>query len=103
MTLLPADHELAARGVSVSLGGTPVLRSVSFAARPGLVTGLVGPNGAGKSTLLRVMAGVLRPDAGAVRLGAAELTGCRRGSARGRSPICRSTRPPTRSRHWKRC
>ena len=75
MTLLPADHELAARGVSVSLGGTPVLRSVSFAARPGLVTGLVGPNGAGKSTLLRVMAGVLRPDAGAVRLGAAELTG----------------------------
>ena len=75
MTLLPADHELAARGVSVSLGGTPVLRSVSFAARPGLVTGLVGPNGAGKSTLLRVMAGVLRPDAGAVRLGAAELSG----------------------------
>ena len=75
MTLLPADHELAARGVSVSLGGTPVLRSVSFAARPGLVTGLVGPNGAGKSTLLRAMAGVLRPDAGAVRLGAAELTG----------------------------
>ena len=75
MTLLPADHELAARGVSVSLGGTPVLRSVSFAARPGLVTGLVGPNGAGKSTLLRVMAGVLRPGAGSVRLGAAELSG----------------------------
>ena len=74
MTLLPADHELAARGVSVSLGGTPVLRSVSFAARPGLVTGLVGPNGAGKSTLLRVMAGVLRPDAGSVRLGAADLS-----------------------------
>ena len=74
MTLLPADHELAARGVSVNLGGTPVLRSVSFAARPGMVTGLVGPNGAGKSTLLRVMAGVLRPGAGAVRLGAAELS-----------------------------
>ena len=74
MTLLPADHALAARGVSVSFGGAPVLRSVSFAARPGLVTGLVGPNGAGKSTLLRVMAGLLRPDAGSVRLGAAELS-----------------------------
>ena len=65
---------LAARGVSVSLGGTPVLRSVSFAARAGQVTGLVGPNGAGKSTLLRVAAGVLRPDAGSVRLGAAGLS-----------------------------
>ena len=74
MTLLPADYALAARGVSVSFGGAPVLRSVSFAARPGLVTGLVGPNGAGKSTLLRVMAGLLRPDAGSVRLAAAELS-----------------------------
>ena len=75
MTLGTAGDALAARGVSVSLGGTPVLRSVSFAARAGQVTGLVGPNGAGKSTLLRVMAGVLRPDAGSVRLGAADLTG----------------------------
>ena len=74
MTLGTAGHALAARGVSVSLGGTPVLRSVSFAARAGQVTGLVGPNGAGKSTLLRVMAGVLHPGAGSVRLGAADLS-----------------------------
>ena len=66
-------HPLSAREVSVSLGGAPVLRSVSFAARPGQVTGLVGPNGAGKSTLLRVMAGLLRPDSGSVWLGPAEL------------------------------
>ena len=81
MTLRPSPEPaeggaplLAARGVSVSLGGTPVLRSASFAARAGQVTGLVGPNGAGKSTLLRVMAGVLRPDAGSVSLGAADLS-----------------------------
>ena len=81
MTLRPSPEPaeggaplLAARGVSVSLGGTPVLRSASFAARAGQVTGLVGPNGAGKSTLLRVAAGVLRPDAGSVRLGAAGLS-----------------------------
>ena len=66
-------HPLSAREVSVSLGRAPVLRSVSFAARPGQVTGLVGPNGAGKSTLLRVMAGLLRPDSGSVWLGPEEL------------------------------
>ena len=72
---LPADAPaLAANGVSVNLGGAPVLRSVSFAARAGHVTGLVGPNGAGKSTLLRAMAGVLHPDAGSVRLGADDLS-----------------------------
>ena len=67
------DEVLAAREVSVTLGATPVLDAVSFTARPGEVTGLVGPNGAGKSTLLRVLAGVLRPEAGSVRLGATEL------------------------------
>ena len=69
-----SEAALAAHGVSLHLGGTPVLRSVSFAAFAGQVTGLVGPNGAGKSTLLRVMAGVLRPDAGSVWLGAADLS-----------------------------
>ena len=42
------------------------LRDVSLRVAPGDKLGLVGANGAGKSTLLRVMAGVLKPDAGAV-------------------------------------
>ncbi len=69
-----SEVALAAHEVSLHLGGTPVLRSVSFAAFAGQVTGLVGPNGAGKSTLLRVMAGVLRPDGGSIWLGAADLS-----------------------------
>ena len=60
---------IAATEVRVSLGGNPVLRGVSFEARPGEVAGLIGPNGAGKSTLLRALAGLLRPDSGEVRLG----------------------------------
>jgi len=45
-----------------------VLRHCSFAVPAGRVVGLVGPNGAGKTTLLRVLAGLLRPTEGAVRL-----------------------------------
>ena len=70
----PAAPAIAAQSVSVSLGGNPVLQGVSFAARGGEVAGLIGPNGAGKSTLLRTLAGLLRPEAGAVRLADAPLS-----------------------------
>jgi ABC-type molybdate transport system ATPase subunit len=51
------------------------------------VTALAGPSGAGKSTLRRLVAGLVQPDAGASRLGAAAGSGeaavpnCRRGGA----------------------
>jgi len=59
------------------------LAGVDLSVAPGEVRGLVGPNGAGKSTLLRLAFGLLRPDAGSVRLlgrsiaedGQAALTG----------------------------
>ncbi|HKF76931.1 MAG TPA: ABC transporter ATP-binding protein [Candidatus Dormibacteraeota bacterium] len=41
---------------------------VSFAIEPGEALGLLGPNGAGKSTIVRMVAGLMRPDAGEVRL-----------------------------------
>ena len=59
---------LSARDISVRLGGATILDSASLEARPGVLLGLLGPNGAGKSTLLRVMAGLLKPVAGEVRL-----------------------------------
>jgi len=43
------------------------LDGVSFAIRPGAVTGLIGPDGAGKTTLMRLAAGLLVPDAGRIR------------------------------------
>ena len=48
-------------------GHTAALRGVTFDASAG-ITGLLGPNGAGKTTLLRMMATVLAPDDGRLRL-----------------------------------
>jgi iron complex transport system ATP-binding protein len=56
------------RGASFSYRGAPALTGVSLAARAGEFVGLLGPNGAGKSTLVRLVAGLLRPAAGEVRL-----------------------------------
>lgn len=44
------------------------LEGVSFAIRPGVVTGLIGPDGAGKTTLMRLAAGLLVPDAGHIQV-----------------------------------
>ena len=48
-------------------GHTQALRGVAFTATTG-ITGLLGPNGAGKTTLLRMMATVLAPDDGRLRM-----------------------------------
>jgi ABC-type multidrug transport system ATPase subunit len=50
------------------LGNREVLQAVTLQLRPGEVLGLSGPNGAGKTTLLRVIAGLLLPTAGVVRV-----------------------------------
>lgn len=48
--------------------GRRVVNDLSFQARDGQITGLLGANGAGKTTTLRMIAGLLEPDAGSIRI-----------------------------------
>ncbi|OOZ38699.1 ATP-binding cassette domain-containing protein, partial [Solemya elarraichensis gill symbiont] len=54
--------------VSFSFGEIPVLRDVSLNVEAGEFIGLVGPNGGGKSTLVRLIAGLIEPDIGKVKV-----------------------------------
>ncbi len=58
---------IRARAITVTLGGSPILRDVDVSTEPGAFVGLIGPNGAGKTTLLRAIHGTV-PAAGSVTL-----------------------------------
>jgi ABC-2 type transport system ATP-binding protein len=59
---------LAATGLHKRYGSLVAVEDVSFEARPGEMVGLLGPNGAGKTTTVSMIAGLLTPDAGEVRI-----------------------------------
>ncbi|MGW7259207.1 ABC transporter ATP-binding protein [Streptomyces sp. NPDC054834] len=55
-------------GLTKRYGETLAVDGLSFAVRPGIVTGFLGPNGAGKSTTMRMILGLDHPTAGDVRI-----------------------------------
>jgi ABC-2 type transport system ATP-binding protein len=59
---------LVATDLARRFGATEAVRGVSLTLAPGELYGLVGPDGAGKTTTLRLLAGVMKPDAGTVRV-----------------------------------
>src|ERR671932_1270964 len=59
------NHDaIVVKGLEKAYGAVRALQGVSFAARTGTVLGLLGPNGAGKTTAVRILATLLKPDAG---------------------------------------
>ena len=65
-----------ARGLTVEVehltkrfGAVTAVEDLSFAVRPGRVTGFLGPNGAGKTTTLRMLLGLVRPTSGTALVG----------------------------------
>ena len=60
---------ITAEGLEKRFGDTTALAGVDLAVPPGTVLGLLGPNGAGKTTAVRILATLLRPDAGHATVG----------------------------------
>jgi len=64
-------------GVSKHFGNFTALADVTLTVPEGSLTALLGPSGSGKSTLLRIIAGLERPDTGAVAIDSADVTDAR--------------------------
>ncbi len=65
-------------GLRKRFGSALALDGMTFAVKPGQVTGFVGPNGAGKSTTMRVILGLDAPDEGAALVGGRRYASLRR-------------------------
>jgi ABC-2 type transport system ATP-binding protein len=68
MTLTAPVPALEISGLVKHFGGTPAVAGLDLAIPRGEFHALLGPNGAGKTTTLRMVAGLLRPDRGTVRI-----------------------------------
>jgi branched-chain amino acid transport system ATP-binding protein len=56
-------------------GGLVAVKDISLNVRAGEILGLIGPNGSGKSTVMKLIMGIVRPDAGSVRIAGDEVAG----------------------------
>ncbi|MFM9920262.1 ABC transporter ATP-binding protein [Lacisediminihabitans sp. H27-G8] len=68
MTETQAEASIVVENVARAFGEVKAVRDASFVAPPGTVTALIGPNGSGKTTLLLMLASLLRPDSGSIRI-----------------------------------
>ncbi|MCU1507330.1 MAG: transporter ATP-binding protein [Microbacteriaceae bacterium] len=59
---------IVVHNVSRSFGQVHAVKDASFTVEAGTVTALIGPNGSGKTTLLLMLASLLRPDSGSIRI-----------------------------------
>ena len=76
-TAPPESHAAAleVRGLRKRYGKVDVLRGLDLTVEPGEVYGFLGRNGAGKTTTIRILVGIARADAGAIRLQGALVHG----------------------------
>ena len=70
---LSDPQAIRVRGLSRRFGTNQALHPIDLDVAPGEIVGLIGPNGSGKSTLLRCLTGVVKKDAGEVRIDGEDL------------------------------
>jgi sulfate-transporting ATPase len=63
------DRVIDFQHVSKAFGDQVLIDNLDLSIPPGSIVGVIGPNGAGKSTLLKLVAGLDKPDTGAVTIG----------------------------------
>ena len=78
----PSEPALAIRGLRKSFGSGPAVDGLDLTVAAGTFYALLGPNGAGKTTTLRMVAGLMRPDAGAIRIHGIDALSDPRGAKR---------------------
>ena len=69
-----ATQALTAQHLTRHFGDRVAVDDVSFELQPGQIFALLGPNGAGKTTTLRMLAGLIAPTSGSVRIGSEAMT-----------------------------
>ena len=74
--------------ISKSYGGVPALSDVDFTCHPGVIQAVLGENGAGKSTLMKLLAGVVQPTSGTLRIDGRDVHFASPRSAMERGIIC---------------
>lgn len=86
-TLTPPAF-LALSGISKRYAGVRALEGVDFACERGKIHAVLGENGAGKSTLIKIIAGVVQPDAGTMRLGGRNVSFATPSAANAAGVVC---------------
>jgi phospholipid/cholesterol/gamma-HCH transport system ATP-binding protein len=71
----PLDPHIDLRDVRLRFGPREVFKGLSASFPHGSISVLLGGSGSGKSTLLRLVGGLIRPDAGSIRVGGEEVAG----------------------------
>ena len=72
-TLPPGTPLLQLEGVVKRYGSFTAVKGLDLSVFPGEIFGFLGPNGAGKTTTIRMVAGILEPSAGTIRVGPDDL------------------------------
>ncbi|MEM9793782.1 MAG: ATP-binding cassette domain-containing protein, partial [Pseudomonadota bacterium] len=87
--MLPSTAPLLEmQDISMQFGATRALDGVDFICRAGEIHAVLGENGAGKSTLMKLIAGVLQPTSGTIRLDGRDVNLASPARALGHGLVC---------------